>query len=114
MLMVAWGQDIIWIKMKTLFLTAILWCILLVSKAQNLNTMENSQQDSLERAVYCNDGTNDAIDTAFAFPGATIIPVHFEGWSHYTETGEMLRQSFNALGIADRLKILKAGVKTEL
>ena len=59
-------------------------------------------------------GTNDAIDTAFAFPGATIIPVHFEGWSHYTETGEMLRQSFNALGIADRLKILEAGVKTEL
>jgi L-ascorbate metabolism protein UlaG (beta-lactamase superfamily) len=59
-------------------------------------------------------GTNDAIDTAFAFPGATIIPVHFEGWTHYTETGEMLRQSFTALGIADRLKILKAGVITEL
>lgn len=59
-------------------------------------------------------GTNDAIDTAFAFPEATIIPVHFEGWSHYTETGEMLRQSFSALGIAGRLKILKAGVKTEL
>jgi L-ascorbate metabolism protein UlaG (beta-lactamase superfamily) len=59
-------------------------------------------------------GTNDAIDTAFAFPGATIIPVHFEGWSHYTETGEMLQQSFKALGIADRLKILKPGVKTEL
>lgn len=59
-------------------------------------------------------GTNDAIDTAFAFPGAIIIPVHFEGWSHYTETGEMLRQSFEALGIADRLKILEPGVKTEL
>jgi L-ascorbate metabolism protein UlaG (beta-lactamase superfamily) len=58
--------------------------------------------------------TNDAIDTAFGFPAATIIPVHFEGWSHYTETGEMLRQSFSALGIADRLKILKAGVKTQL
>ena len=26
--------------------------------------------------------TNDAIDTAFGFPAATIIPVHFEGWSH--------------------------------
>lgn len=59
-------------------------------------------------------GTNDAIDTAFAFPGAIIIPVHFEGWSHYTETGEMLQQTFSALGIADRLKILKPGVKTAL
>jgi len=59
-------------------------------------------------------GTNDSIDTAFAFPEATIIPVHFEGWSHYTETGEMLRQSFEALGIAGRLTILNRGVKTEL
>jgi L-ascorbate metabolism protein UlaG (beta-lactamase superfamily) len=59
-------------------------------------------------------GTNDAIDTAFAFPDATIIPVHFEGWSHYTETGEMLQQSFNALGIGERLRILKPGVKTVL
>ena len=59
-------------------------------------------------------GTNDAIDTAFAFPYATIIPVHFEGWSHYTETGEMLRQSFEALGIDDRLKILEPGIRTEL
>jgi L-ascorbate metabolism protein UlaG (beta-lactamase superfamily) len=59
-------------------------------------------------------GTNDAIDTAFTFPGAIIIPVHFEGWSHYTETGEMLRQSFEALGIADRLLILNPGVKTAL
>lgn len=59
-------------------------------------------------------GTNDAIDTAFAFPDATIIPVHFEGWSHYTETGEMLQQSFNALGIGGQLKILTPGVKTSL
>ncbi|HEY8929053.1 MAG TPA: MBL fold metallo-hydrolase [Mucilaginibacter sp.] len=59
-------------------------------------------------------GTNDAIDTAFAFPDATIIPVHFEGWSHYTETGEMLQQSFNALGIGGRLKLLPPAIKTEL
>ncbi|MDB5150453.1 MAG: fold metallo-hydrolase [Mucilaginibacter sp.] len=58
--------------------------------------------------------TNDAIDTAFAFPDATIIPVHFEGWSHYTETGEMLQQSFNALSIGGQLRILDPGVKTSL
>lgn len=54
--------------------------------------------------------TNDAIDTAFAFPGATIIPVHFEGWSHYTETGEMLLQSFQALGIGQRIRLLRPGI----
>jgi len=58
--------------------------------------------------------SNDAIDTASAFPGATIIPVHFEGWSHYTESSKMLQQSFDVLGISGRLKILKAGIKTEL
>lgn len=58
--------------------------------------------------------TNDTLDTAAAFPTATIIPVHFEGWSHYTETGQMLKQSFTVLGIADRLKILERGKKTVL
>lgn len=58
--------------------------------------------------------TNDALDTAAAFPGATIIPLHFEGWSHYTETGQMLQQSFSALGIAERLNILERGKKIEL
>lgn len=58
--------------------------------------------------------TNDAIDTAFAFPSATIIPLHFEGWSHYTESGDMLQKSFHALGIDDRLKFLKAGISTGL
>jgi L-ascorbate metabolism protein UlaG (beta-lactamase superfamily) len=58
--------------------------------------------------------TNDAIDTAAAFPDATIIPVHFEGWSHYTETGKMLADSFGALGLGDRLKILEPGVQTIL
>ncbi|KAA2239050.1 MBL fold metallo-hydrolase [Chitinophaga agrisoli] len=59
-------------------------------------------------------GTNDAIDTAFTFPQATIIPVHFEGWSHYTETGEMLQQSFNALGIGEHLRILPPGERVAL
>lgn len=57
---------------------------------------------------------NDAIDTAFTFPDSTIIPVHFEGWSHYSETAETLAQSFGAFGLIDRLRMLPAGEKTEL
>ena len=59
-------------------------------------------------------GSNDAIDTAFAFPESIIIPLHFEGWSHYTENGEVLTEAFSKLGIVNRLKILKAGEVTEL
>ena len=59
-------------------------------------------------------GANDAIDTAFAFPEATIIPLHYEGWSHYTENGETLKEAFSILGIADRLSILEPGTIMDL
>ncbi|MBS1659528.1 MAG: MBL fold metallo-hydrolase [Bacteroidetes bacterium] len=58
--------------------------------------------------------TNDVLDTAHVFPDATIIPLHFEGWSHYTETGEDLQNSFSAAGISDRLKFLEPGKPTAL
>lgn len=58
--------------------------------------------------------TNDALDTAAAFPRSTIIPLHFEGWSHYAETGDMLQQSFSVLGLGDRLRILEKGKQTPL
>ena len=54
--------------------------------------------------------TNDAIDTAFAFPESVIIPLHYEGWKHFTQNDNDLVKSFEAVGIRDRLKILKAGV----
>lgn len=59
-------------------------------------------------------GANDAIDTASAFPEAAIIPVHHEGWSHYTENGAILKESFSILGIADKLIILEPGRLTDL
>ncbi len=56
--------------------------------------------------------SNDAIDTAFAFPLARIIPLHHEGWSHYTENGDVLSEAFSVLGISERLILLKKGEKT--
>jgi L-ascorbate metabolism protein UlaG (beta-lactamase superfamily) len=59
-------------------------------------------------------GTNDAIDTSAVFPDATIIPLHYEGWSHYTQGGDVLSQTFKALGIASRLKLLRSGITENL
>jgi L-ascorbate metabolism protein UlaG (beta-lactamase superfamily) len=59
-------------------------------------------------------GTNDAIDTAFAFPNAFIIPLHFEGWKHFTQNENDLERAFEAIGIRDRLRVLKAGVPEKL
>ena len=55
-------------------------------------------------------GANDALDTAFAFPGSIIIPLHYEGWKHFTQNASDLEKSFEVIGIRDRLKILKAGI----
>ena len=54
-------------------------------------------------------GVNDVLDTASVFPDAVIIPLHFEGWSHYTESENELKQSFEALGIVHRFKLLEPG-----
>lgn len=59
-------------------------------------------------------GANDALDTAYVFPEATIIPLHYEGWSHYTESDKELRQAFDAVGIGNRLMILEPGINTSL
>ncbi|MBO2012142.1 MBL fold metallo-hydrolase [Hymenobacter negativus] len=58
--------------------------------------------------------TNDALGTAAAFPHATMIPLHYEGWSHYTQHAEAFRQAFQALGIGNRLRILAAGISETL
>jgi len=55
-------------------------------------------------------GANDALDTANAFPNATIIPLHFEGWSHYTESDRELKQAFETVGISGRLRVLEPGI----
>jgi hypothetical protein len=58
--------------------------------------------------------TNDAIDTAFAFPHATIVPLHYDGWRHLTQNEEDLREVFEMLHLGPRLKILEKGVRTKL
>ena len=32
--------------------------------------------------------TNDAIETAHAFLDAVIVPVHYEGWAHFMQSGD--------------------------
>lgn len=58
--------------------------------------------------------TNDAIDTAVTFPDAIIVPLHFEGWKHLTQNEADIKQSYQVLKMEQRLKLLEAGVVTEL
>jgi L-ascorbate metabolism protein UlaG (beta-lactamase superfamily) len=53
--------------------------------------------------------SNDAIETAHAFPDAAIVAVHNHGWAHFKESAADLARSFAALGIAERLTSLEPG-----
>lgn len=52
---------------------------------------------------------NDLLDTAQAFPRALILPVHSEGWEHFTLPAEAARQVFENLGQGPRMELLTRG-----
>lgn len=43
------------------------------------------------------------------FPAATVVPVHTEGWAHFSEGPEVLRKTVNDAGAAARVALLPAG-----
>lgn len=57
-------------------------------------------------------GSNDALEAANAFPNATIVAVHNEGWVHFKESPDQLADVFAKLGIASRLITLERGKPT--
>jgi L-ascorbate metabolism protein UlaG (beta-lactamase superfamily) len=46
----------------------------------------------------------DGIQVARAMPNATIVPLHFEGWAHFTESRQIIEQTFREAGLEDRLR----------
>ncbi|MFG1348240.1 MBL fold metallo-hydrolase [Xanthobacter autotrophicus] len=52
---------------------------------------------------------NDALETAHAFPKATLVAAHTDGWVHFKESAVELAAAFATLGIADRLVTLEPG-----
>jgi L-ascorbate metabolism protein UlaG (beta-lactamase superfamily) len=51
----------------------------------------------------------EAVAAARAFPRALIVPLHFEGWEHFTESREDVARAFAEAGLADRLRWPVAG-----
>ena len=47
---------------------------------------------------------DDAVEAARAFAGATILPLHFEGWEHFTESRADVEAAFLRAGLASRLR----------
>lgn len=51
----------------------------------------------------------EAVQAARALPNATIIPVHFEGWEHFSESRAEIERAFRAAGLEQRLRWLTPG-----
>lgn len=51
----------------------------------------------------------DGIEAARAFSGAAIIPLHYEGWAHFTESREVIARAFNDAGIGSRVRWMELG-----
>ena len=43
-----------------------------------------------------------------------VVPVHFEGWAHFTQGADELRAAFAAAGIADRLVVPEPGASVSV
>jgi L-ascorbate metabolism protein UlaG (beta-lactamase superfamily) len=50
-----------------------------------------------------------AIEAARVFSGATIVPLHYEGWRHFSESREVIARAFTAAGIEDRVRWMTLG-----
>jgi L-ascorbate metabolism protein UlaG (beta-lactamase superfamily) len=56
----------------------------------------------------------EALEAARAFSEATIIPLHFEGWAHLSESRTDIEQAFWSAGLEHRLRWPEPGQAMEL
>lgn len=54
---------------------------------------------------------HDGVALARAWPAATIVPLHFDGWQHFSEGKQDIDEAFAAAGLADRLAWCPPGVR---
>lgn len=54
----------------------------------------------------------EAAHAAQALNARTVIPIHYEGWSHFREPRAEIERAFALAGLSDRLRWLPMGVST--
>jgi L-ascorbate metabolism protein UlaG (beta-lactamase superfamily) len=59
-------------------------------------------------------GSEDALEAAHAFPNATLLSVHNEGWGHLKESQEQLADVFRMFNLGDRLTRFEKGKSLQI
>jgi L-ascorbate metabolism protein UlaG (beta-lactamase superfamily) len=55
-----------------------------------------------------------AADAAKILGVQTVVPVHYEGWAHFTQGAEQLRAAFAGNSVTDRLLLIEPGAMATL
>jgi L-ascorbate metabolism protein UlaG (beta-lactamase superfamily) len=55
-----------------------------------------------------------AAQAAQVLDARAVVPVHFEGWAHFTQGSAELREAFEAVGIGDRLLVPERGATVSI
>lgn len=61
--------------------------------------------------AYLTLSADHAADVARILGARVAVPLHFEGWAHFTQGAEELRAAFAGNGLGDRLVLLERGLR---
>ena len=64
--------------------------------------------------AYLTLSADHAADVAKVLKARIVIPLHFEGWGHFTQGANELKAAFSGNGIRDRLVMLERGERAEV
>ena len=64
--------------------------------------------------AYLTLSADHAADVAQILGARVVIPLHFEGWAHFTQGADELTAAFSGNGIRDRLLMLERGQRADV
>jgi L-ascorbate metabolism protein UlaG (beta-lactamase superfamily) len=64
--------------------------------------------------AYLTLSADHAADVAKILGARMVIPLHFDGWTHFTQGAGELKAAFSGNGIADRVLVLEPGQRAEV
>jgi len=58
--------------------------------------------------------TNDALEAAHYFHDAALVPIHYQGWQHFTQNQDDLVRAFATLRVPERLRVVAPGQQIQV
>jgi L-ascorbate metabolism protein UlaG (beta-lactamase superfamily) len=64
--------------------------------------------------AYLTLSSDRAAEAAIILRAPVVIPLHFEGWTHFTQGADELQAAFRGNGVVDRLRLLDRGESVDV